>query len=170
MIAFVMTSWEWVSVLAAVGAGISCLIANSATRTLLYDEAGPERVASVMAIWAVAWAGSKPFASLTDGLLASNVGIRWTGVILAIPALIPIAMLILMPGLAHKLAIYRRAPQDRPGTLVNQASGDLLDEAADALADHAADELPYQAAANSWPGKPAEWTPAVRDDIRVPTR
>ncbi len=71
MIVFVMTSWMWVSVAAALGAGVSCLIANSATRTLLCDKAGPERVASVMAIWAVAWAGSKPFASLTDGLLAS---------------------------------------------------------------------------------------------------
>ena len=72
MIAFVMTSLEWVSVAAALGAGISCLIANSATRTLLCDAAGPSAGRGVMAIWAVAWAGSKPFASLTDGLLAGG--------------------------------------------------------------------------------------------------
>jgi hypothetical protein len=67
-----------------------------------------------MAIWAVAWAGSKPFASLTDGLLAGWAGVRWTGVILAIPALIPIALLIFMPSLARKFARYRRAPQEQP--------------------------------------------------------
>jgi MFS family permease len=154
MIAFVMTSWEWMSVLAALGAGISCLIANSATRTLLCDAAGPKRVASVMAIWAVAWAGSKPFASLTDGLLASSVGVRWTGVILAIPALVPIAMLIFMPQLAHKLARYHRAPQER----------------LDVLADQASDGLVGRFAEGSWPDLPAQWAPAVCDEFRVPTR
>ena len=65
MVFFVMTPWVWVSVAAALGAGISCLVANSATRTLLSKAAGPTRVAAVMAVWAIAWAGSKPLASLT---------------------------------------------------------------------------------------------------------
>ena len=54
-----------------VGAGITCLMANTATRTLLVSQAGPEHEASVMAVWAIAWAGSKPLASLADGLLAA---------------------------------------------------------------------------------------------------
>jgi MFS family permease len=176
MIAFVMTPWEWVSVVAAFGAGVSCLIANSATRTLLCDAAGPKRVASVMAIWAVAWAGSKPFASLTDGLLATHVGVRWTGLILAIPALIPIALLILMPGLAHRLATYHRAPRERGlvgqpvGALVGQPVGALVGQPVGAHVDHAANELLEPAAENSWQGPPEEWAPAVRDDFRVPTR
>lgn len=63
-----------------------------------------------MAVWAIAWAGSKPIASLSDGLLASGthlnwswlhfswdgLGIRWTGVLLAVPALIPVVMLIVL--------------------------------------------------------------------------
>src|SRR5262249_11167003 len=44
MVVFVMTQWAPVSVLAAFGAGVSCLIANGATRTLLSKAAGPERV------------------------------------------------------------------------------------------------------------------------------
>ncbi len=36
-----------------------------------------------MAVWAIAWAGSKPVASLSDGLMARGIGIRWTGVLLA---------------------------------------------------------------------------------------
>ena len=62
-----------------------------------------------MAIGAIAWAGSKPLASLADGLLAGGVGLRWTGIILAIPALIPIAVLLLMPALGRKLAVTATA-------------------------------------------------------------
>jgi hypothetical protein len=98
----------WGCFFAAFGAGVMCLIANSATRTELATRAGPAGEASVMAVWAIAWAGSKPIASLTDGLLASGIHLNWsgvhvswdgvgiklTGVLLAIPALIPVAMLI----------------------------------------------------------------------------
>ena len=49
-----------------------------------------------MAVWAIAWAGSKPLASLADGLLAGTVGLRWTGFLLALPALIPITVLIVL--------------------------------------------------------------------------
>ena len=89
MVVFVSTPWVWVSVCAALAAGISCLLANSMTRTLLSQTAGANQ-ASVMAIWAIAWAGSKPLASLTDGLLASHIGVRPTGMILALPAFAPI--------------------------------------------------------------------------------
>jgi MFS family permease len=106
MVLFVMTPWIWVSVVAALCAGITCLVANASMRTLLSQAAGPERVAAVMAVWAIAWAGSKPFASLADGLLAGWVGLRWTGVILAIPALVPIIVLFLMPERGRKLASH----------------------------------------------------------------
>ena len=56
---------------------------------------------AVMAIWAVAWAGSKPLASLVDGMLATFIGVwtagmltlklpnvQTTGVLLALPALL----------------------------------------------------------------------------------
>jgi predicted MFS family arabinose efflux permease len=92
MVVFVSTPWVWVSVGAAFAAGVSCLVANSMTRTLLSRTAGSNQ-ASVMAVWAIAWAGSKPLASLTDGLLAELIGVRPTGMILAIPAFIPIAAL-----------------------------------------------------------------------------
>ena len=101
MVFFVMTPWVWVSVAAALGAGITCLVANSAARTLLSKTAGPALVAPVMAVWAIAWAGSKPLASLTDGPLAGWIGVRWTGVALALPALMPIAVMIFAPNLGH---------------------------------------------------------------------
>jgi predicted MFS family arabinose efflux permease len=95
MVFFVATPWIWVSLAAAIGAGVTCLVANSTTRTLLAKRAGPSREASVMAVWAIAWAGSKPLASLTDGSLAGLIGVRATGFLLAVPAFIPLAYLVL---------------------------------------------------------------------------
>ena len=74
-----------------------CLVANSVTRAVLAEEAGPNQTAAVMAVWAIAWAGSKPFASLVDGTLGSLIGPQWTGMILATPALIPITVIVLFP-------------------------------------------------------------------------
>jgi predicted MFS family arabinose efflux permease len=108
MIVFILSPCVWVSFSAAFGAGMMCLIANSATRTELATRAGPAHEASVMAVWAIAWAGSKPLASLTDGLLASAIGIKWTGVLLATPALMPITALIALPVLAAVSSDKRR--------------------------------------------------------------
>jgi hypothetical protein len=91
---FVLSPWLPVTFFAAFGAGVMCLVANSATRTVLTTRAGPAHEASVMAVWAIAWAGSKPVASLSDGLLADSIGIKWTGVLLALPAMLPIAVLL----------------------------------------------------------------------------
>jgi MFS family permease len=104
MILFVMAPLVWLSIAAALGAGLFCLVANSATRTLLSKSAGTARLAPVMAVWAIAWAGSKPIASLLDGLLAGWIGVHWTGVVLALPALIPIIVMMLAPSLGHRLA------------------------------------------------------------------
>jgi hypothetical protein len=60
-----------------------------------------------MAVWAIAWAGSKPFAALVDGALGSWIGPQWTGLILATPALIPISVIILVPKVGIWLANSR---------------------------------------------------------------
>lgn len=115
MILFVMAPWAWLSVAAALGAGITCLIANSATRTLLSQSAGKKYMASVMAVWAIAWAGSKPVASLLDGLLAGGIGVHLTGLVLATPALVPLTVMILAPGLGRRLVRSRsRDAQPEP--------------------------------------------------------
>jgi predicted MFS family arabinose efflux permease len=117
MVLFVATPWIEVSLVAALGAGITALLANSMTRTLLSKTAGPERVAPVMAVWAIAWAGSKPLASFADGSLAGLVGLQLTGVILALPAFAPIACLIVRRYLPQLRARYR-ASKTLPAVLV----------------------------------------------------
>ena len=57
-----------------------------------------------MAAWAVAWAGSKPLASFADGTLAGLIGLRPTGILLALPALVPALVLVLFPTAGRRLA------------------------------------------------------------------
>ena len=103
MLIFVFAPFLWLSCLAAFGAGACCLVANSVTRSALAQQAGPERAAAVMAVWAIAWAGSKPVASLIDGALGTLIGPQWTGLILAMPALIPIIVIVLLPNFVVSL-------------------------------------------------------------------
>jgi MFS family permease len=99
MMVFAAAPWIWLSVAAAFGVGMACLLAGATTRSLLIECAGidEKRQAAVMAAWAVAWAGSKPIASLVDGSLAGLIGVRTTGALLALPALMPALVLILLP-------------------------------------------------------------------------
>ena len=109
MIAFASAPRVWLSVVAAFIAGIACLVANSATRALLIEQAGRGREISVMAVWAIAWAGSKPIASLVDGSLAGVIGVRQTGIVLALPALVPALVMLFRPA-AGKRGVREAAP------------------------------------------------------------
>jgi hypothetical protein len=119
MIVFIIAPVIWISVAAAFGAGVSCLIANSATRTRLSRAAGQikpgqDLLAAVMAVWAIAWAGSKPIASLADGLLGTHLGLAWTGLILAVPALIPGMVMVFMPGFGIRFANFAKGSDGTP--------------------------------------------------------
>ena len=41
-----------------------------------------------MALWAIAWAGTKPLASLLDGWLASTLGIKAAAIVLVLVAVV----------------------------------------------------------------------------------
>ncbi len=103
IVMFSLAPWMWLSIAAAFSAGLCGLVAGSAAQAMLRQLAGKERAVQVMGLWAVAWAGSKPFASLLDGLLPSLTGVQLTGVIMAIPALLPPLVLLLMPDLARQM-------------------------------------------------------------------
>jgi hypothetical protein len=87
----------WVSLAAAVAAGVAALLTSAATQALLLEKAGPQQTAKVMALWALAWAGSKPLASFADGTLASHLGVFAAGFLLATPALAVAGAEIIMP-------------------------------------------------------------------------
>jgi predicted MFS family arabinose efflux permease len=97
---------QWICVITALVAGIACLLTGAVTQTLLLNFAGVDR-AAVMAVWAVAWAGSKPLASLADGLLATASSVRTAGILLALPALLP-ALFVFTVGRA---GLQKKIPQ-----------------------------------------------------------
>lgn len=101
MMLFVTAHWLWLSVAAAFAAGMACLVAGAATRALLLHYTSPSNQAAIMAAWAVAWAGSKPIASFVDGTLAGLIGVRPTGILLALPALVPALVLVLYPAVGN---------------------------------------------------------------------
>jgi len=118
MLVFVFAPSIWIAAAAALGAGASCLVANSVTRSVLANRTAPEQTAAVMAVWAIAWAGSKPFASLVDGWLGSSIGPQWTGLLLATPALLPIVVLMVAPSIW-----LARSHDSLSGAAVTAASG-----------------------------------------------
>ena len=106
MMVFVLAHVIWLSVAAALVAGMACLMAGATLKTLLLHHAGGGGAgcqASVMAAWALAWAGSKPIASLADGLLVAPLGVHGTGILLALPALAPAVVMVLYPAFGKRL-------------------------------------------------------------------
>jgi MFS family permease len=98
----------WVSLAAAFAAGVAALGTGAVTQTQLV-RLRPRYAASVMALWAVCWAGSKPIASLLDGWLASIVPHLWiAAVLLAVPAVLLAGAEIVLPRKA-KDSITRKA-------------------------------------------------------------
>ena len=107
VIVFALGINPWVSLSMAFLAGVACLLTGSVAKALLWifiPEQREEQRRLVMAIWAIAWAGSKPLASLVDSTFATFIGtwavavlpgtwrvpsVQTTGVLLAVPALIP---------------------------------------------------------------------------------
>lgn len=83
------------ALLILVVAGFAYLSGNSGTTSRLQLEVADEHRGRIMALWAVAFLGLRPVASLLDGALASAFGVRTAGVVLALPALAAgIALLI----------------------------------------------------------------------------
>ena len=87
VIVFALGFSKWVSLGAAFIAGVAALRTGAVTQTQLV-RAHPEHTASVMALWAIAWAGTKPLASLLDGWLASTLGIKAAAIVLVLVAVV----------------------------------------------------------------------------------
>jgi len=105
VIIFAMGFSPEASLLAAVTAGAAALFTGAAAQTALLRHhrdmaiAARSSVVSVAALWAIAWAGTKPFASLLDGWLAVHIGIVPTSIALVLPAVIIALTEIFLPSI-----------------------------------------------------------------------
>jgi hypothetical protein len=91
-----------ISLAAAIAAGAAGLFTGTAAQSALLRHqkdtaASVTTVASVAALWAIAWAGTKPFASLIDGWLATHAGMLSASLALAAPAVTIALCELLLP-------------------------------------------------------------------------
>jgi predicted MFS family arabinose efflux permease len=87
IVIFALGFEAWISLVAAFVAGVAALHTGALTQTQLTRHR-PEHTGSVMALWAIAWAGTKPIASLADGWLSSHVCLGLAAALVAAPALV----------------------------------------------------------------------------------
>jgi MFS family permease len=128
IVVFTMGFSFGVSLGAVVMAGAAGLFAGTAAQTALlrhHQRNGPDvaAVASVAALWAIAWAGTKPFASLLDGLLASHIGIVAASIALTAPAIAIAVCELTLPAWAKKLI------KDRAENIISRVVPDAVSPA-----------------------------------------
>jgi MFS family permease len=96
----------FLSLLFAFCTGVAALIAGTAAQTPIIVRDHRD-AASVGALWAIAWAGTKPVASLLDGWLAGAIGIRAAVFMLVLPAgMLALCELYFPPGLKNWIKSY----------------------------------------------------------------
>ena len=83
----VAPSLPWaMAALAVSGGGFLAAVTRSTVR--LQSEVPPEELGRVMALWSLAFVGTRPFAALLDGSVAEVFGARWAAVVMALPVLL----------------------------------------------------------------------------------
>ncbi len=101
MIAFGLVPSLAVAFFLLAAAGFGYLIGQTGATTQLQLEVSDEERGRVMALWSIAFLGSRPFASLIDGGLASALGPRAATIIMATPTVV----------MAVVLLLHHRAPE-----------------------------------------------------------
>jgi MFS family permease len=84
---FSLTPWLPLGFVFLAVAGFGYLGSNTAATTRLQLGVAPNQRGRIMALWSIAFLGLRPVASLTDGAIAGAFGVRFAGVVLAVPAL-----------------------------------------------------------------------------------
>jgi MFS family permease len=87
MVVFALSTTEVVGLISLFIAGFGFLGSITTSTSLLHLALEDAHRGRVMALWSVAFQGSRPVGSLVDGALASLAGIRIAGMVMAVPAL-----------------------------------------------------------------------------------
>jgi len=90
--------WLPLALAFVVAAGFGYLTVNASATAQLQLGVAEEQRGRIMALWTIAFMGTRPFASLVDGALASWAGVRVAAAVLAIPVLLAAAVLIRSPA------------------------------------------------------------------------
>ncbi|HEX8904467.1 MAG TPA: MFS transporter [Longimicrobiaceae bacterium] len=98
MTGFALAPGLWMALAVLAAGGFGYLAGQTRATTLLQLGVGDEQRGRIMALWSVAFLGSRPVASLADGALASAVGPRVATLAMTVPAYAAAAALILHGG------------------------------------------------------------------------
>lgn len=90
--------WLPLALALVVLAGFGYLNVNASATAQLQLGVAEEQRGRIMALWSIAFMGTRPFASLVDGALASWAGVRVATAVLAIPVLLAAAILLRSPS------------------------------------------------------------------------
>ena len=93
VIGFSLSPWLSVGLALLFCGGFGYLASNTAATSFLQLGVAENERGRIMALWAIAFLGLRPLASLLDGAIASAWGVRVAGVALAAPALLAAALL-----------------------------------------------------------------------------
>jgi MFS family permease len=106
-VAFGLSPTLWTGLLALAVCGYGFLAGQTSATVTLQTHIDDAERGRVMALWSVAWLGTRPFASLLDGALASLAGVRAAAALMAVPVLIGALLL-------HLTASTQAARSGRP--------------------------------------------------------
>jgi MFS family permease len=101
-VALALSTHLAIALLALSVAGFGFLAAQTAATVRLQERVSDAQRGRVMALWSVAWLGTRPIASLIDGALASLAGVRVAAAAMAVPVLVGAALLVV---------VWRRLPE-----------------------------------------------------------
>lgn len=92
-----ISPWFPLALAFVVGAGFGYLSANANATARLQLGVAEDQQGRIMALWSVAFLGTRPIASLIDGALAERFGVRIAAAILATPVLFAAGFLLRSP-------------------------------------------------------------------------
>jgi MFS family permease len=104
-----VSPWFPLALAFVLGAGFGYLSANATATARLQLGVAAEEWGRIMALWSVAFLGSRPLASIVDGVISGWAGVRVAACVLALPVLVAAALLA-------RAQMTRTEPQDTGGT------------------------------------------------------
>lgn len=91
-------------------AGFGYLTAQTRTSTLLVRSTADHERGRIMALWSIAFIGTRPLASLLDGVIADFVSLRLAALLMAVPAALACALCLRLDRAATDTAEAARLP------------------------------------------------------------
>jgi MFS family permease len=98
LIAFGLMPSLWAGAVCLAVSGFGYLAGQTRATALLQLEVDERQRGRVMALWSVAFLGTRPFASLIDGGLAKLLGVRLTTILLAVPVIVAAGLVLVAPA------------------------------------------------------------------------